>query len=66
MKLIMIVIATLWLSSCSHKSIYDGIKHSQKLECQKVVSTQYDECISRSNVTYKEYTEQREETLGIK
>ncbi len=47
-------------SGCSNKEIYDNVQHNQRLECQKLPPSQYDDCMKKAEESYDEYQRKKE------
>ncbi len=60
---LLIILLIIYIQACSSRQVYDSIQHSQKLECQKVPYSEYDECIERTNESYDNYKQKREEVI---
>ncbi len=60
MKIALQLIIFIMLTGCSNKGVYDGIQTSNQLECSKVPSSHYDECMQNVSQTYDEYERERE------
>ena len=59
------ITTTLW--ACSSKQMYEGMVHSQKLECNEVIQRQeYQECVDQNNRTYEEYVKAVDEVKKSK
>jgi hypothetical protein len=54
----------LLLLGCSQRSAYEGLKHSNALECHQAPSSQREECFERLPPDYDTYRRQREEVVG--
>ena len=68
-KTLGVILLTLMLiicSNCSYRSAYEGIQASNRFECTKLPSTQYDECIKNASKSYDQYERERKQTLNQK
>ncbi|UYG05446.1 hypothetical protein OCT51_08810 [Halomonas sp. LR3S48] len=52
------------LLGCSQRGTYEGLKHSNALECHQVPSSQREECFDRLPPDYDTYHRQREAVIG--
>lgn len=57
------MIVVLLLGACSNKAIYDNIQSNNRMDCEKLPLSQYDECIERAEKSYDEYERERKEAL---
>lgn len=64
MKTILLVTIFLILVGCSNRGIYEGIQTSNRFECSKRPSSQYDECMVNASKTYNEYERERKEAIS--
>ena len=51
------------LAACTNQQLYNGIQGHQKLECQKLPGSQYDECMKEVSEPYESYERDREELM---
>ncbi len=52
MKKILLLTAAILLSACSEKAVYDNIQLNNRLQCDKVPLSEYDDCMSRASKPY--------------
>ncbi|WP_269620515.1 hypothetical protein [Zhongshania sp. BJYM1] len=64
MKLMSLFIALIMLAGCSNRSLYEGVQASNRNDCAKLQSPQYDECMENANRSYNDYERERKESLG--
>ena len=53
------LIAVFFLMGCSNKAVYDNIQINNRNTCNTVPPSQYKECIDRTNKSYEEYEQDR-------
>ncbi len=63
MKRLSVPLAFAVLCACSSQGVYEGIQTSNRLECNKVPPSQYEECLRKSNKPYSDYDRERKEAL---
>ena len=49
------------LGACSNEAVYNNIQHNQRLECEKLPPSQYEECMAESGGSFEEYQQHRNE-----
>ena len=49
------------LVACSNKAVYSNIQHNQRLECEKLPPSQYEDCMAESGGSFAEYQQHRNE-----
>lgn len=49
------------LVACSNKAVYSNIQHNQRLECEKLPPSQYEDCMAESGGSFEAYQQQRDE-----
>ena len=54
--------AMLLIPSCSSKQVYEGLRDRQRVECQQLPKSEYEECLERVDMSYEEYRRKRGET----
>ncbi|MEH6782971.1 MAG: hypothetical protein V7688_03765 [Alcanivorax jadensis] len=64
MKKILLLTAAILLSACSEKAVYDNIQLNNRLQCDKVPLSEYDDCMSRAGKPYEDYERERQEAAG--
>lgn len=61
-KLITLVgISLVFVVSCSSKGWYEGMKNREKLLCNQVPPSEYEDCVRQAEGNYEDYRRQREE-----
>lgn len=60
-KLILLIFFT--IAGCSNRVAYDGFQASNRSECTKLPSSQYDECMNNYNKSYDDYERERKEAV---
>lgn len=63
-KIWVIFLACILTSGCSSKAVYDNIQRNNRQECNDVPPAQYEECMERSNKSYKDYERERKAVVG--
>jgi hypothetical protein len=63
-KRILLFTAAILLSACSEKAVYDNIQLNNRLQCDKLPLSEYDDCMSRASKPYEEYERERQEATG--
>lgn len=55
--------AAILLNACSTQQAYYGTQEAQKNQCERLLpdSREYDRCMEKANMDYKEYQQRREE-----
>jgi hypothetical protein len=64
MKIIALILVLLFLatiSSCTKRTVYDSLRYSQEMECQKLQGADQQECLKRAGMSYDEYQKQLKE-----
>jgi hypothetical protein len=64
MKISILIPMVFILSSCSYKGLYEQIQTTNRVECGKQPSSQYEDCVEGSSKTYEEYENERQEALS--
>ena len=59
-----IAILSLLSVACSHQALYDTIQANERQACQKLLPSQYEDCIRHTEKPYAKYEKEREEVLG--
>ena len=63
---------TLWLillaslGGCSNQAVYESIQRSERQECLEEPMPTYEQCMERTNKSYKTYKKERDELLESK
>ena len=60
----MLFTAAILLCACSEKAVYDNIQLNNRLQCDKVPLSEYDDCMSRAGKPYEDYERERQEAAG--
>lgn len=55
--------AAFFLSACSQRAVYEGIRTDQRWQCDREPLSQQQECRERTSKTYTEYERERQELL---
>jgi len=64
MKIIALLLALTFISACTTRAVYEGSQVSSRNECSKLPPSQYEECISNTNIPYHDYERERKEVVG--
>ena len=64
MKKTLLFITTIFLTACSQKAVYDNIQLNNRIQCDKVPLSEYDDCMSRASKPYEDYERERQEAAG--
>ena len=59
-----VIIVSIAIGACTTKQLYNELQHNQKLECEKLPPSQYDECMQEASDSYEEYKREREDILN--
>ena len=51
------------LSGCSNRQLYESIQYDQKLKCQTLPQSQYEECMEKASQSYEDYKRARDEVI---
>jgi len=62
---ILLILLLFSFSGCTYRGAYEGIQASNRFECTKRPSTQYDECMEKTNKSYDQYERERKQTIGL-
>lgn len=64
-KKTVILLVLLCLASCTHRSLYDNMRHNQRDECLKTSPSDYDACLESTGVnkSYEQYRRERDALL---
>lgn len=62
-KICLIPLIIIFLAACSNKAIYDNIQLNNRKDCVKLPHSQYEKCMGKINMSYKEYEKERKEVL---
>ena len=67
-KIPLAIISSVILSACSNQDFYQSAQRNQQQQCAKENPShhEYEECLRRSEQTYKEYKEERERIVSEK
>jgi len=49
------------MSGCAKRTVYDSLRYSQEMECQKLLGADQQECLKRIGMSYDEYQKQLKE-----
>jgi len=60
-QFIFLLVISILISSCSNRQLYDAIQKNQKSECQRLPSSQHEECMKGLDETYDSYEKKRKE-----
>lgn len=58
-----IFIVVVGLSSCTDQQLYESQRNSNKLECERLITPQRDECLKQIPPDYNKYEEERQKLL---
>lgn len=53
------------IPGCSYKSFHDGLKHSQKRECEKLMEPDRSSCLQNLEYKFEEYQRETGQTQLI-
>lgn len=60
MKLSLPMIALLFVTGCTARGGYEGMRASIRNECARLPPSQYDDCMARADPSFEEYVRARE------
>ena len=60
-KVTMLTVVLALVAGCSNKDLYENIQANNQFACENVATSQYDECMNRSSMSYAEYEAKRTE-----
>lgn len=61
-RMILIVMLSLLLvAGCSNRGWYEGMKNRERVLCNQVPASDYEDCMRQAEGNYNEYEKQREE-----
>ena len=63
---VLIGVVVVLLSACSNRAMYDTMQQHQRKECLDEQPAAYQECIERTNKSYKEYERERQQQMKDK
>ena len=49
------------MQGCSSRQVYDGLRERQRIECQQLPKSEYEDCLDRVDMGYEEYRRKRKE-----
>lgn len=55
-------VALFFITGC-HEGFYNNVQQNHQRECQKIVSTEYADCMAQYDLSYDEYTDKLNETV---
>ena len=61
--LLSVLFSMLTVIGCSTRSAYEGMRYSKELECRKLPSSEYEDCMRTLEKDYDRYREQREDVV---
>jgi len=61
---VLIILSVVYMQACSSRQVYDSIQYNQKLKCQEIPHSEYDDCMERTRESYDKYKEKRDEAVG--
>lgn len=62
MKFLFIFIPVLLLMACSNDQIYRALQNREKVACDSMPQSEYDQCVRNTGKPYKTYESERKET----
>ncbi|WP_152531154.1 hypothetical protein [Marinomonas profundimaris] len=63
MKILIPLVLVMTLVGCTTKDIYSNLQYNHARSCDRLKSTQSDDCRSQYNDSFEDYTQKREGTL---
>jgi len=54
------ILLVLLMSSCSNRSIYEGLQASSRFDCGRLAISRYDESLKRASKSYDQYKRERQ------
>lgn len=64
MKTLLAILFIVAVVGCSKKELYGNLQYSHASSCDRLKSTQYDDCMSQYNDSYEDYTQKRTGTFN--
>ena len=62
--IIFLIVSSLSLiQACTGRNVYEGMKGRSELECRKLPTAEYEDCMRALDKDYESYREQREEVI---
>lgn len=49
------------ITGCTKRSMYEGLKNYQQMDCDKLLGREREECVRQSGMSYDEYQRQLKE-----
>jgi len=62
-RIMIVALVLIIMQSCSNRQMYNSIQYKQRLECQKVHPSVYEECMERNSERYDKYKKKRDEVV---
>jgi len=60
---LIIILLVIYMQACSTRQVYDSIQYNERLKCQEVHHSEYDDCIERTSESYDKYKEKRDAVI---
>jgi len=57
--IVCILLSPVFLNACSNKQMYNALQGREKVECQKLPQSQYEECMEQVSESYESYQSKR-------
>lgn len=64
MKLLALFLLILTLMGCSNKGVYTGIQTSNRINCDELPPSQYDECMANNRQSHEDYERERKQVVS--
>lgn len=49
---------------CNSKGTYESIQESNRIECERLPQTEYEQCMDSLKTSYEEYERERQEAMS--
>ena len=60
-KFFILLLALIFIGSCSHKQMYEVLQIKQQNDCLKLPQSEYESCMESTEKPYEQYKEERQE-----
>ena len=60
---IMLLCSSFMLYGCTAREVYESAKARNEVECRRLPTSEYEDCVRTFNEDYQKYREQREEVI---
>ncbi len=59
--ILLCLLSTVLMYGCGTRQVYEGLQSRQRIECQNLPKSEYEECLDRVDVSHEEYKRHRED-----